>query len=168
MSVPRTRMASPSADITRLTSPRSTTFRCSGRSAASSSRTSAWSRVISLDLGGDWNSDVGFGLHIYSILPQGPIRRRGRLPDPSRTSSTTTARSLISTWAIDSELGKFTGRASRRLRYCAGVIPLLHCLSSKGIHETDQAHHHPPRRRRRSPSPPPPLRRRNSRSASST
>jgi outer membrane protein insertion porin family len=26
------------------------------------------------DLGGDWNSDVGVGLHIYGILPQGPIR----------------------------------------------------------------------------------------------
>jgi outer membrane protein insertion porin family len=26
------------------------------------------------DFGADWNSDVGVGLHIYGILPQGPIR----------------------------------------------------------------------------------------------
>lgn len=26
------------------------------------------------DWGGDWNSDVGLGLHLYNILPQGPIR----------------------------------------------------------------------------------------------
>lgn len=26
------------------------------------------------DFGGDWNSDVGLGLHLYNILPQGPIR----------------------------------------------------------------------------------------------
>ena len=25
------------------------------------------------DPGGDWNSDVGIGLHIYNLLPQGPI-----------------------------------------------------------------------------------------------
>jgi outer membrane protein insertion porin family len=24
--------------------------------------------------GGDWNSDVGLGIHVYNILPQGPIR----------------------------------------------------------------------------------------------
>lgn len=26
------------------------------------------------DFGGDWNSDVGIGLHLWEILPQGPIR----------------------------------------------------------------------------------------------
>jgi len=26
------------------------------------------------DWGGDWNSDVGLGVHVYNILPQGPIR----------------------------------------------------------------------------------------------
>ncbi|MGI8603145.1 MAG: outer membrane protein assembly factor BamA [Verrucomicrobiales bacterium] len=26
------------------------------------------------DFGGDWNTDVGLGLHLYGILPQGPIR----------------------------------------------------------------------------------------------
>ncbi|MFN0128444.1 MAG: outer membrane protein assembly factor BamA [Verrucomicrobiales bacterium] len=32
------------------------------------------------DWGGDWNSDVGLGLHLYNILPQGPIRVEVGLP----------------------------------------------------------------------------------------
>ena len=32
------------------------------------------------DLGGEWNSDVGVGLHLYNVLPQGPIRVEVGLP----------------------------------------------------------------------------------------
>lgn len=32
------------------------------------------------DFSGDWNSDVGLGLHLYNILPQGPIRVEVGIP----------------------------------------------------------------------------------------